>query len=110
MTSAPWTLDRLVEKLRLPVDPIDDVVTLLERNGLIIETADNPPAYVPARVLETISLSDMLDAVRIAEDDAVSLETRVLALPVVDDVLRAMEKSMKESLGDMTIRDLVGSR
>jgi hypothetical protein len=38
----PLTLHSLVDLLDLPVDPIHDVLTLLEKNSLLLETGDDP--------------------------------------------------------------------
>jgi membrane protein len=52
----PWTIDSLINKLDLPVEPIQDVLSGLRIKGLVKETNDDPPAYLPARDLETIRL------------------------------------------------------
>jgi membrane protein len=104
-----WTLDALVDRLELPVDPVDDVLTLLEQNSLIIETADDPPAYIPARDIETISLKELLNAVRVAEKEALLVEDRLVSIPEVDGVIGTLENAFDDTLGKRTLKDIVCS-
>lgn len=104
-----WTLDTLVDRLELPIDPVDDVLTLLEQNSLIIETADDPPAYIPARDIETISLKELLNAVRVAEKEALLVEERLVSIPEVDGVIGTLENAFDETLGERTLKDIVRS-
>ncbi|GAB4389203.1 MAG: YihY/virulence factor BrkB family protein [Thermodesulfovibrionales bacterium] len=103
----PWTLDGLTSRLSLPVEPVQDVILVLEQKGLLAESADEPPAYLPARALETIRLKDIVDAVRSAEESSYRLDEKHLSAPEVDKVVERMEASVKDALGGMTIRDLV---
>lgn len=106
----PWTVDSLVQELKLPVDPVHDMVSVLQKNSLILETADEPPAYVPARDIETIPLSELLSVVRMAEKEALNIEKKVVSVPDVDSVLEALEISTKSTLGERTLKDMVLSR
>jgi membrane protein len=104
-----WTLEALVDRLELPIDPVDDVLTLLEQNSLIIETADDPPAYIPARDIETISLKELLNAVRVAEKEALLIEDRLVSIPEVDGVIGTLGNAFDETLGERTLKDIVRS-
>jgi membrane protein len=104
-----WTLEALVDRLELPIDPVDDVLTLLEQNSLIIETADDPPAYIPARDIETISLKELLNAVRVAEKEALLVEDRLVSIPEVDGVIGTLENAFDDTLGKRTLKDIVCS-
>jgi hypothetical protein len=82
----------------------------LQKNGLILETADDPPAYVPARDIETIPLSELLSVVRMAEKEVLNIEKKVTSVPDVDSVLESLEISTKSTLGERTLKDMVLSR
>ena len=105
-----WTLDGLVNRLELPVDTIQDILDLLEKDGLILETGDDPPAYIPARSIEKIRLNDLLNCVRIAEKETLSLEKRVASVPDVDTIISTLDIAIDKTLGEQTLRDLVVSR
>ncbi len=103
----PWTLESIVDHLGLPMEPVQDIITLLEKNKLIIETADDPPAFIPSRDIETIKLKELLDAVRIAVREALSIERRIYSIPDVDDVMKRLDDSIEKTLGDETVKTLV---
>jgi membrane protein len=105
-----WTLDNLVNHLKLPVNTIIDILSLLEQDGLILETADDPPAYIPARSIETIKLNDLLNSVRIAEKETLSVEKRISSVPEVDHIISTLDNAYDKTLGEKTLRDLVVSR
>jgi len=104
---APWTLDSLVEKLKLPVDSVHDIIELLKQNALIIETADDPPAYVPAKDIETIYLNDLFNAIRIAEKETLLIEKKIVAVSEVDDIINTLDTAISGALGEKTLRDIV---
>ena len=105
-----WTLDDLVNRLELPVDTISDLIALLEQDGLVLETADDPPAYIPARSIEMIKLNDLLNSVRIAEKETLSVEKRIASVPEVDNIISTLDNAFDKTLGGKTLRDLVISR
>ncbi len=102
-----WSMDSLVEHLRLPVEPVQEVLGLLERKGLIVQTGDDPPVYLPARDPGSITLREILVSVRSAEEDISHIEERFLSIPEVDAVLGRIDAAAGEALGDRTLRDLV---
>jgi membrane protein len=103
----PWTIDSLINKLDLPVEPIQDVLSGLRIKGLVKETNDDPPAYLPARDLETIRLNDLLKSVRDGEEIAHSVENRFLSMSEVDTVMARVDRAIEGALGNETLRDIV---
>jgi membrane protein len=103
----PWTLEALVKRLALPMQPISQVLRLMMETGFVAETSDEPPAYLPRRDIETITVAELLDVVRSAG------ENRLLALqslPQQPEVERAMDSihtAVVQQLGSQTLRDLV---
>ncbi len=104
---APWTLHSLVERLDLPLDPVNDTISLLERHSLILETGDDPPAYLPARDIETIPLKELMDAVRLVNSDTSVIALHLSPLPEVDHVMESVDSAIQESLHEKTLKDLV---
>ena len=105
----PWTSDDLVHHLALPVQPIHHVLQLMVDAGFLSETSDEPPAYLPRRDIETISLVELYEVVRSAgENRLLTLKT----LPHQFEVERAMEAiqhAVEVELGRRTLKDLVKS-
>ncbi len=104
-----WTLDSLVERLSLPVEPVQDMLVLLEKRGMLLETADEPAAYLPARDPEKITLKDIFDAVRLAGEDLSAFEKKALPLAEVERVMTRVDDALDDALGRETLRDLVMS-
>jgi len=71
------------------------------------ETAGEPPAYLPRRDIETITLTDLYEVVRSAgENRLLTLKT----LPHQAEVERTMalvQDAVVAGLGDRTLKDLV---
>jgi membrane protein len=101
-----WTLDLLVDRLGLPEEPIQNALSQLEKKKLITETADDPPAYLPARDLETIRLKEILDSTR-ADGQNNHLEHKIYSVPEVDSVVERVDESIGSALGEETIKDIV---
>ncbi|MBC8413778.1 YihY/virulence factor BrkB family protein [bacterium] len=103
----PWTLNTLVEHLRLPMDPVSDVMDTLSNSRLVVETCDDPPAFLPAKDIEMIRIRDLLDAVRTADHDSSVLERNFHSIPAVDNVMTSLDSAYSDTLGSSTLRDIV---
>ena len=103
----PWTEEALAQRLDLPVEAVGRIFDLLSRQGLVVEVAGEPIAYVPAREIETILLTDLLDAIRRAEEGRIVTEARLPGCDPVDELMVRMEHSVAQELGGETLRDLV---
>lgn len=105
---APWTTNALVARLGLTLKPVEDMVTVLERNRLITETAEDPPGYLPARDLETITLNEIVNAVRgRGLDEAEFWSQRIHPLRPVNEIIEKMDQAVVNALGEITLRDIV---
>ncbi|HVY54645.1 MAG TPA: YihY/virulence factor BrkB family protein [Thermodesulfobacteriota bacterium] len=101
-----WTLESLTKRLRLPNEPVEEAVGDLTQKNLIVETADAPPCFVPSRALEKITLKEIIDATRTNyETDLV--EKKYLSMAEVDAVTGRVESAINETLGEMSLKDLV---
>lgn len=102
----PWTVDSISTRLELPVDTIEDLLGILQRRELITETADDPPAYLPAKDLENIRLNELYSTVRVDKLDPFSKKT-ALSIPEVDRLMKSLDDSTINTLGKKTLRDLI---
>ena len=89
------------------MEPVQQVVERLEHRGLLLESCEDSPGYIPARDIETISLDQVIGAVRSPVEDAKIIEERYISLPGVDEISRGIEEGIQKALGGQTLKDLV---
>ncbi|MGE5893994.1 MAG: YihY/virulence factor BrkB family protein [bacterium] len=104
---ANWTFDALLRRLRLPFEPVRDVLELLERKKLITITCDNPPQYLPTHDLESVKLKHFIKLIRGAEEDTYALEAKFLSEPEVDSLMEKLIEAREATLGEQTLKDIV---
>jgi membrane protein len=104
-----WTLDSLVKQLGLPTEPIHHMVALLETCGFLKHTGDHPPTYLPAHAIETIKLTELFEAVRVADESRFLNAGHLPEMEIVDGVVKQVQQSIDSALDGLTLRDLVSS-
>ncbi len=106
-TNTPaWSLEALAERIGVPVMPVEAVLAAILRAGYISETADDPPLYLPARSFETIAVKDLLNALRIAEEES-SLNAETLPREAgVERLLARVDDAVDASLRGSSLREL----
>ncbi len=104
----PWTANSLVQRLGLTIGRLEEIITALKKKGLILETADDPLAYVPARDLDTILLQDVYDAVRWQSAEA-SGRAGIVRIDAVDALLRETDEAVGKVLRSRSLKDIVRS-
>ena len=72
-------------------------------------TGDGPPAYRPARPLETTGVKEALDAVRAADESTHLDIERLPAEAAVDALIGDLERGVAGVLEGMTLKDLAVS-
>ncbi len=101
-----WTPDALAERLRVPAEPVHEVMLALEQAGLVAPMRVERSGYLPAKPLDTTTVSDVLAAVRTAgEQDGVHVEH----LPednAVASLMEAAEDAADRVVGSTTLKDL----
>jgi len=77
--------------------------------AFLSETSDSPPAYLPRRDIETITLFELYEVVRSAgENRLISLKTLPHQLEV-EQAMQAVQHAVEVQLGNRTLKDLVQS-
>src|SRR5689334_15605799 len=88
---APWSAERFTEALNVPVNIINRVLDALRESGVLTMDAQPQPAYFPARDLASITVKELLAAVRSAgEDPALTPQAFLVPVPV-ELVLRKLD-------------------
>ncbi|MGE5173041.1 MAG: YhjD/YihY/BrkB family envelope integrity protein [Betaproteobacteria bacterium] len=104
----PWTLTALTHRLGLALESAEAVVEALKKKLLIVETGDDPPAYLPTRDLEAIRLREVYVAVRLSATGDDGFERKnIVSLKGVVGILRAIDDAVGRALGETTLKDLV---
>ena len=98
-----WSVNRLANELGLPGIAVAQMVTALERAGLLIVTDDDE--LVPARDTGGIGVNEILDIAR--NQRSGHLAPRYVPVPPVDRVLASVEEARRSRCGELTLRDLI---
>jgi len=102
----PWSLGTLANHMGVPLMSVDAVLKSIKRAGYITETADDPPQYLPARSFETISVKELLDTVRAAEEYP-GMSAEILSHEAgVESLLMRMDEAVSSSLRGSSLREL----
>jgi len=104
-----WTVGSLVDYLELPHQHIQDTLMKLENQKLILETGENEPAYIPARSIETIKLSEIIDAARKDKEDRDLSLKEYNSLPEVNVVADKIDDAIQRTLGGDSLKSLMSS-
>jgi membrane protein len=107
----PWTLESLSDRLRVTGDALETVIARLHGSGLLLavdEDADSS-GFVPARDMSTITLREIVAAVRDPGNHEDHPEHYVQSVARVDQVVDELEGAVANALGQRTLRDLVTS-
>jgi membrane protein len=106
----PWTFPALTQRLGVPMHALEIVLRAMRERLLLIQTSDDPPAYLPARDLETIGLSELLETVRTA-GEVPSLNPDCVPAPKeIEPILRRVDRAFGECVRNLSVKDLVAPR
>ncbi len=105
----PWSRQELATRLRAPMTALDATLSGLVATGLLALTEDRPPRYLPACPLDATPLSEILGAIRTAEEKQSWNGRRLETDPVVDTVSEELEVAVNNALKARTLKDLTMS-
>jgi membrane protein len=106
-TNAPaWTLEALADRIGVPLMPVETVLAAIQHAGYITETADDPPRYLPARSFETITVKELLDTMRSAEEDPSMSDDILPREDEVEKLLARADEAVDASLQGSSLREL----
>ena len=105
--SPAWTFSRLTQQLGLPSYALQMVLVALEQDGLLVQTGDDPPAYLPGRDIGSITLEQLLHTVRAAGEEKYLGPEAVPAPEQIESLLARMNLAIDEQVRDLTLRNLL---
>ena len=104
------TLEEFAQSLNVPMEALEPIMEALEGYGLLSQTANEPPTYLPARPLDTAELKDVLDAVRGANEIVDLKPQSESAELAVDQLVDHIDQAMAGALRGSTLKDLALSK
>ncbi|KPV40601.1 hypothetical protein AN478_05340 [Thiohalorhabdus denitrificans] len=106
---SPWTLEALQARLGIPGNPLLGVLEDLHGAGLIAPTGESPPAYLPARDPDTVTVKEVIDAVTRSSGGAGPPRYRLRPDPVADRLMERMDRALEQELGSVTVGALAAA-
>lgn len=95
----------LYQRLKIPQSMINRMLSYLQQCGLIEQTCEPDEHYVPARSIEQITVSEILQAARSADDDGMSQQLKMA--PAINRVQQTIDQNLIQSLHKQTLKDLI---
>ncbi len=99
------TLDNLAASQQVPAEMLHRMLDALQDQGLVQQSADDPPHYIPGSSLKRIRLTDVLRCARGAEDGGRSDIFRVDN--PVEQILGDIEDGLETRLGDLSLAEFI---
>lgn len=109
-STTPWSREELAQRLRVPTDTALDILGRLCEARLIMLISGRIRRYVPARDMNTITLRDIVNAVRLNPPDTLGVDQYMKGVDPVDRVIKAMDQALDEALGETTLYELVAGQ
>lgn len=103
----PRKLDSFSASLNMPADIVQDMLVVLENAALLISSHDDPPAYFPARDIESITLKEILDAARLHGSDPFSFLRKAVPSSEIETIMSKVDGACADALKEQTLKGLV---
>lgn len=99
------TASNLAQKLNVPQSMIDRMINTLQKCGLIVPTLGGDLSYLPARAIDKITLQEIVQCARLAEDG--EYHQQLALSPAVSSLQLEVDSSRQQVLNTKTLRDLI---
>lgn len=104
--SPPWGVQRLGHYLHALPEHVYAVVDQLVAQHILIETGDEQEAVLPRRDIDSMRVSEILQAVRSGENSALERPRNDSVHARVQTLIHRLDAARSKSLNDMSVRDL----
>ncbi len=101
----PQSVESMAEELDMPTRTLQDLISFFVARGFLAEGVGDPITCLPAKEIATLSVSDLLSALREYGGSGFSSAEKI-GTEAVDHLLQRLEEARGESLGGVTVRDL----
>jgi DNA-binding IscR family transcriptional regulator len=99
------SLENLAACQQVPVEVLRRILDALQGDGLIQQSKQEPPHYLPGASLQRIKLAEILRSARQAEDDGRS--ERLQCDAVVEQLLRELDEELESHLAEESLAELL---
>lgn len=103
----PWSREELARRLRVPTESVLDVLGRLRATGLLMLISGRIRRYTPGRDLGTITLLDIVNAIRLNPSGTGDVDYYLKGVMAVDVVVNRLDHAIESALGRTTLRELV---
>lgn len=105
--SETWTQSSLAKSLDIADDAVALVIDSLEQNKLLQRCGEDGQGFTPARSLEKISISDIWNAARTAEETPLLDPDKLESNDAIDSLLGETDKIVHGHFAGKTLLDIV---
>lgn len=102
----PLSVNQFADSLGVPTKLVSQLLQVLLRAGLVVETHDRESGYAPARPLNQITAHDVLHAFRAGQGQDFAERERASDLPVLNEFDRICQAE-HSAAGSVSLQDLV---
>lgn len=104
---ARYTVEQLADMLCIDDDAVQHILQALQNAGLLTPAGEQCKQWIPALSLDSITLSDILEAVRSdGEDDGLRVDT-LPGSDSIEAVTAQLQHSQRSTLQGRNLRDLI---
>lgn len=103
---AAWTIESLALHMNISSEACIKIIKQLLNKNLLNETADTPTTYIPAYDLETISVYDIISAIRCSGETKSHALNLIEAEDDVKQLQKEIDESIERSLKQKSLKDL----
>lgn len=99
------SFQQLEQETALTADILQELLTSLEQGSFIVELTGDQSCYVPATDSSEISVKQILDCLRSAEESEIMMARSKVA-PSVEQLLEQLSESQETALANLSLREL----
>jgi len=101
-----WTIEALAMHMKISIDACSTIIDHLLNKKLLEETAQSPITFLPAYDMETLSLYDIISAIRESGETRNHSLERIETEDCVIQIQKDIDESIEQLLKDKTLKDL----
>lgn len=103
----PWTLDRLAQRLGIPMYAVQGVLDALAVGDLVRPTNDDPPAYLPVRELSQVTITEVLAAVRQSGEESFLDPDSLPLAASAEQIVTSVENAIAQSTASRSVFEMI---
>jgi len=101
------TPEILSHDLNLPGDSITWALAALERRGLVVRTLAQPPAYMPGLPYDQVTIREVVETMRIADEERGGVLARTTPHGAVAKVLDELDHAAAQAVAGRSVLELI---